>query len=45
MTQGFVETAKILTPEQRKQAAAEIEKMREQRHAHFEEGGAGLGEP
>jgi Spy/CpxP family protein refolding chaperone len=45
MTQGFVETAKILTPEQRKQAAAEIEKAREQRHAHFEEGGPGFGEP
>ena len=45
MTQGFVQTAQILTPEQRKQAAAEIEKAREHRHAHFQEGGPGMGEP
>jgi protein CpxP len=41
MTQGFVETARVLTPEQRKQAAAEIEKAHEQRRAHFEENGPG----
>jgi Spy/CpxP family protein refolding chaperone len=45
MTQGFVETARVLTPEQRKQAAAEIEKARENHHAHFGEGGPGMGEP
>jgi Spy/CpxP family protein refolding chaperone len=45
MTQGFVETARVLTPDQRKQAAAEIEKERENRRAHFEEGGPGMGEP
>ena len=45
MTQGFVETARVLTPEQRKQAAAEIEKARENHRAHFEENGPGLGEP
>lgn len=45
MTQGFIETARVLTPEQRKQAAAEIEKAREQRRAHFEEHGGGFGEP
>jgi protein CpxP len=41
MTHGFVETARVLTPEQRKQAAAEIEKGREHRRAHFEENGPG----
>jgi periplasmic protein CpxP/Spy len=46
MTQGFVETARVLTPEQRKQAAAEIEKAREHRRAHLDESGpGGLGEP
>jgi Spy/CpxP family protein refolding chaperone len=45
MTQGFVQTAQVLTPEQRKQAAAEIEKARENRRAHFEDGGPGMGEP
>jgi Spy/CpxP family protein refolding chaperone len=45
MTQGFVETARILTPDQRKQAAAEIAKARENRRAHFEENGPGMGEP
>jgi periplasmic protein CpxP/Spy len=45
MTQGFVQTAQVLTPEQRKQAAAEIEKARENHHGHFEDGGAGMGEP
>ena len=45
MTQGFVETARVLTPEQRKQAAAEIEKARENRRAHFQDGGPGMGEP
>jgi Spy/CpxP family protein refolding chaperone len=39
MTKGFIETARILTPEQRKQAAAELEKERQNRRAHFEEGG------
>ena len=37
VTQGFVQTAQVLTPDQRKQAAAEIAKERESRHAHFEE--------
>jgi Spy/CpxP family protein refolding chaperone len=41
MTKGFVETAKVLTPEQRKQAAAELEKERQNRRHHFEEGGEG----
>jgi Spy/CpxP family protein refolding chaperone len=45
MTQGFVETARVLTPEQRKQAAAEIQKAHENHRAHFEDGGAGMGEP
>jgi Spy/CpxP family protein refolding chaperone len=45
MTQGFVQTAQVLTPEQRKQAAAEIEKARQNHHGHFEDGGAGMGEP
>ena len=45
VTQGFVQTAQVLTPDQRKQAAAEIEKERENRRAHFEEGGPGMGEP
>jgi Spy/CpxP family protein refolding chaperone len=45
MTQGFVESARVLTPEQRKQAAAEIEKARENRRAHFDENGPGMGEP
>ncbi|HVU50259.1 MAG TPA: Spy/CpxP family protein refolding chaperone [Polyangia bacterium] len=45
MTQGFVETARVLTPEQRKQAAAEIQKARENRRAHFEENGPSMGEP
>jgi protein CpxP len=39
MTRGFVESARVLTPEQRKQVAAELEKSREERRAHFEEGG------
>ena len=43
ITQGFVQTAQVLTPDQRKQAAAEIEKAKEHRRAHFEEGG--MGEP
>ncbi|HSZ82292.1 MAG TPA: Spy/CpxP family protein refolding chaperone [Polyangia bacterium] len=41
ITKGFVETAQVLTPDQRKQAAAEIEKAKEHRHEHFEEGGMG----
>jgi Spy/CpxP family protein refolding chaperone len=41
MTKGFIETARVLTPEQRKQAAAELEKERQNRRAHFEEGGPG----
>jgi Spy/CpxP family protein refolding chaperone len=41
MTKGFVDTAKVLTPEQRKQAAAELEKEHQNRRAHFEEGGPG----
>jgi len=46
MTRGFVETARVLTPEQRKQAAAEIEKAREHRRAHFDDNGpGGMGEP
>ena len=47
MTQGFVQTAQVLTPDQRKQAAAEIAKAREHRRAHFEQegAGAGMGEP
>jgi Spy/CpxP family protein refolding chaperone len=45
MTQGFVETARVLTPEQRKQAAAEIEKARQNHRAHFEESGPEMGEP
>jgi periplasmic protein CpxP/Spy len=45
VTQGFVESARVLTPEQRKQAAAEIAKARENRRAHFEEHGpGGMGE-
>jgi Spy/CpxP family protein refolding chaperone len=40
MTQGFVESARVLTPEQRKQAAAEIEKEHEGHH-----GPGGMGEP
>jgi len=43
VTQGFVQTAQVLTPDQRKQAAAEIEKAKEHRRAHFEE--SGMGEP
>jgi Spy/CpxP family protein refolding chaperone len=42
MTQGFVESARVLTPDQRKQAAAEIERARESHHGHFgphEQGG------
>ncbi|HVX95944.1 MAG TPA: Spy/CpxP family protein refolding chaperone [Polyangia bacterium] len=42
MTQGFVQSAQVLTPEQRKQAAAEMEKMREHHHGHFGEGGPGM---
>jgi protein CpxP len=46
MTQGFVETARVLTPDQRKQAAAEIEKAREHHRAHSGENGpAGMDEP
>ena len=46
MTQGFVETARVLTPDQRKQAAAEIEKAREHHRAHSEESGpAGMDTP
>lgn len=46
LTQGFVQTAQVLTPDQRKQAAAEIEKAKERRHAHFQDGGmGGMGEP
>ena len=46
VTQGFVQTAQVLTPDQRKQAAAEIEKAKEHRRAHFEESGmGGMGEP
>lgn len=41
LTKGFVETAQVLTPDQRKQAAAEIEKAKERHHGHFEEGGMG----
>jgi Spy/CpxP family protein refolding chaperone len=42
MTQGFVQTAQVLTPDQRKQAAAELEKMREQHHGYFGDGGPGM---
>jgi periplasmic protein CpxP/Spy len=45
MTQGFVQTAQVLTPEQRKQAAEEIEKARESHRSRFENGGPGMGEP
>jgi periplasmic protein CpxP/Spy len=44
MTQGFVQTAQVLTPDQRKAAAAEIQKERAQHHGHFEDGGAGMGD-
>jgi periplasmic protein CpxP/Spy len=40
ITHGMVETARVLTPEQRKQIAAELEKEGENRRAHFEEHGA-----
>jgi Spy/CpxP family protein refolding chaperone len=43
MTKGFIETARILTPEQRKQAAAELEKERQNRRARFQ-GGQGGGD-
>jgi protein CpxP len=39
LTHGFVETARVLTPEQRKQVAAELQKESEHRHEHFEEHG------
>jgi protein CpxP len=39
ISRGMVETARVLTPEQRKQIAAELEKNDEHRRAHFEEGG------
>jgi protein CpxP len=39
ITQGLVETARVLTPEQRKQIAAEMQKDAEHRRAHFGEGG------
>jgi Spy/CpxP family protein refolding chaperone len=41
ITKGFIETAQVLAPDQRKQAAAEIEKAKEHRHERFEEGGMG----
>jgi protein CpxP len=41
LTKGFVETAQVLTPDQRKQAAAEIDKAKARHHEHFEEGGMG----
>ncbi|HEX4403625.1 MAG TPA: Spy/CpxP family protein refolding chaperone [Polyangia bacterium] len=41
ITKGFVESAQVLTPDQRKQAAAEIEKAKDHHHEHFEEGGMG----
>ena len=45
MTQGFVQTAQVLTPEQRKLAAAEIAKAHDHHGPHFEQGGSGMGEP
>jgi Spy/CpxP family protein refolding chaperone len=39
MTRGFVESAKVLTPEQRKQVAEELEKRADHHRAHLEEGG------
>jgi Spy/CpxP family protein refolding chaperone len=41
MTKGFIETARVLTPEQRKQAAAELEKERQNHRGHFQGGGEG----
>jgi Spy/CpxP family protein refolding chaperone len=41
MTRGFVETARVLTPEQRKQAAAELEKEHQNRRAHWQHGQGG----
>jgi protein CpxP len=40
ITRGMVETARVLTPEQRKQIAAELQKEAENRRAHFEQHGA-----
>jgi protein CpxP len=40
ITRGMVETARVLTPEQRKQIAAELQKEAESRRAHFQEHGA-----
>jgi protein CpxP len=39
ISRGMVETARVLTPEQRKQIAAELQKEAENRRAHFEEHG------
>jgi protein CpxP len=39
LTQGFVETARVLTPDQRKQVAAELQKEAEHRREHFQEHG------
>ncbi|MDB4983203.1 MAG: hypothetical protein JWM82_3955 [Myxococcales bacterium] len=39
ISRGMVETARVLTPEQRKQIAAELQKEGENRRAHFEEHG------
>jgi periplasmic protein CpxP/Spy len=39
ITHGLVETARVLTPDQRKQIAAEMQKQAERRRAHFGEGG------
>jgi len=38
MTRGFVESARVLTPDQRKQIAAELEKAAEHRRSHWEHG-------
>jgi Spy/CpxP family protein refolding chaperone len=43
MTRGFVESAKVLTPEQRKQVAEELAKRAEHHRGHMEEGGGGPG--
>jgi Spy/CpxP family protein refolding chaperone len=39
ISKGMLETARVLTPEQRKQIAAELQKEAENRRAHFQEHG------
>jgi Spy/CpxP family protein refolding chaperone len=38
IARGFVDSARVLTPDQRKQLAAEIEKAAEHRRSHFDDG-------